>query len=68
MAKRPIFVPLCDSHRLVREVMIPFAWHPGFAPVQKKKNIEALHTAAKILGYEPLLEISTKSDLKLGQR
>jgi hypothetical protein len=68
MAERPIFIPSCDGLRLVREIMVAFTWHPGFAPVQKKKNITALHAAAKIRGHDPLLEISTKSDSKLGQR
>lgn len=68
MAKRPIFIPLEKGPDLVREVEAEFNWNPGFAPIQKKKNIEALHGAAKKLGYSRLLEISTKSESKIGQR
>jgi len=53
---------------LVEEVPISFAWNPGFAPVQKKKNVIALHEAARAKGLSPLLEVSTKSEEKLGQR
>lgn len=67
MAKRPIFLPFSKGQRLVREVSIDFKWNPGFAPIQKKKNIAALHKASAIKGFSPLLEISTKSDSKLGQ-
>jgi hypothetical protein len=48
-------------------VWAELTWHPGFAVVQKKKNIHALHQAAAQMGYSPILEISTKSDDKLGQ-
>lgn len=68
MAERPIFIPFSDGHRFVREVLIEFSWSPGFAPVQKKKNIVALHEAALAKGFSPLLEVSTKSDRKLGER
>lgn len=68
MAKRPIFIPFSERERLVREVSIEFAWHPGFAPTQKKKNIAALHAAAEAKGTSPLLEVSTKSERPLGQR
>ncbi len=67
MAKRPIFVPLQDDLELVREIYFDIIWNPGFAPVQKEKNINALHHAAAAAGYANLLEISTKSDEKVGQ-
>jgi hypothetical protein len=67
MAKRPIFVPSPDFPGLVKEINFDITWHPGFAPVQKKKNVVALHEAAMRAGYAPLLEISTKSDEKLGR-
>jgi len=38
------------------------------APSQKKKNVIELHTAAANRGLEPLLEVSSKSEEKLGQR
>ncbi len=68
MARRPVFIPLMEPDRLVDEIEIDFNWSPGFAPVQKKKNIIALHEAAKSKGLYPLLEVSTKSDEILGQR
>src|SRR5262249_38932029 len=68
MAERPIFIPWPDGLRLVKEISFAFNWSTGFAPVQKKKNICALHEAAKTAGYFPLLEVSTKSDVRLGQR
>ena len=43
MAKRPIFVPTPDSTELVKEIFFNLKWHPGFAAVQKEKNIKALH-------------------------
>ncbi len=68
MAKRPVFVPVKRKEHLVDEVQVDFEWHPGFATVQKKKNIVELHAASKKKGLYPLLEISTKSDVLLGKR
>ncbi len=68
MATRPIFVPRTDNSRLVEEVPIDFKWNPGFAPIQKKKNVQALHDAARSHGYERLLEVSTKSEERIGNR
>ncbi len=68
MAERPIFVPVPDSLELVQQIPMRLTWHPGFAVSQKKKNIIALHEAAARAGYAPLLEVSTKSDEKVGQR
>ena len=68
MARRPVFIPLIKHDHLVNEIQIEFSWNPGFAPVQKKRNIIALHEAAKEKGLCPLLEVSTKSDELLGQR
>lgn len=68
MAHRPIFIPAPQSPRLVSEKSVEFIWNPGMAPVQKKKNVAALHSAAQILGYSPILECSTKSEEVLGQR
>ncbi len=67
MAKRPIFVPTPDSPKLVKEVFFELRWHPGFAAVQKGKNIKALHAGASFAGFAPLLEISTKSENKRGR-
>jgi hypothetical protein len=67
MAERPVFVPQESSRELVRELYFSLAWNPGFAPAQKKKNVLALHEAAAAAGYAPLLEVSSKSEEKLGQ-
>jgi len=67
MVERPIFVPSENTPGLVKEVRFNIVWNSGFAPVQKKKNIKALHAAAAAAGYAPLLEASTKSDERLGQ-
>jgi hypothetical protein len=53
---------------MVRDISLRITWHPGFAPSQKKKNIAELHAAAARAGYSPLLEVSTKSEEKVGQR
>lgn len=68
MASRPVFIPVTDGERLVQEQSFDFKWNPGFAPIQKKKNISALHEAAASDGYKPLLEVSTKSEDVLGQQ
>lgn len=67
MAERPIFVVKPDSLELVQEVFLRLTWNPGFAAVQKEKNIKALHDAAAAAGYRNILEVSTKSDKQRGQ-
>jgi hypothetical protein len=67
MAERPIFIPVSGTRELVKEVFFSLAWNSGFAPVQKKKNIAALHEAAARSGWTSLLEISSKSAEKLGR-
>lgn len=68
MAKRPVFIPVTDGKQLYKEYDIEFKWNPGFAPIQKQKNIKAMHEIAKQENLYPLLEVSTKSDELLGQR
>lgn len=68
MAIRPIFIPQKSAHQLVSEVPIEFKWNPGMAPSQKKKNVLALHAAAKSKGFDHLLEISSKSEDEIGRR
>ena len=68
MANRPIFIPVFDKEQLFKEIDIEFKWNPGFAVVQKQKNIQALHENAKNKNLFPLLEVSTKSSELLGQR
>jgi hypothetical protein len=67
MAERPIFVPAPTQPELVNEIYFQLVWNSGFAPIQKKKNIKALHEAAAQAGYSPLLEVSTKSDERVGR-
>jgi hypothetical protein len=68
MASRPVFVPAPTSPGLVREISVEFTWVPGMAASQKKKNVSALHAAAALRGSEPILEVSSKSDIELGRR
>lgn len=65
MAIRPIFIPISNSVG-VEEPLIDFKWHPGMAASQKKKSIIELHNAAHNLGLSNILEISSKSESKLG--
>lgn len=67
MAERPIFVPSPETPDLVKEILCDLDWNSGFAPIQKKKNVAALHASAAERGFSPLLEVSTKSDSPLGQ-
>lgn len=67
MASRPIFVPKLSGPRFVDEIMLDFTWIPGMAASQKMKNVVSLHQAAHRKGYASILEISTKSQLALGE-
>ena len=67
MAERPIFVPAPERAELVKCISLEFEWHSGYASVQKQKNIRALHTAAAAAGYAPALEVSSRSETKLGR-
>ena len=67
MALRPAFVPDPNRPDLVRRVDVEFKWHPGFAPSQKQKSVQELHSAAKAMGIHSPLEVSTKSQHGLGQ-
>ncbi len=68
MAERPIFVPSLRGDYLVQEVSLQLKWNPGFAVVQKEKNVVALHNAATAAGFAPVLEVSTKSLSNHGRR
>ena len=68
MATRPVFFPSSDDTRLVHERSFEFPWSSGFAEVQKKKNIHALHSAARDNGVQNILEISSKSSEELGRK
>lgn len=68
MAVRPLFMAADSANRLVKEVSISFHWHKGMAPSQKKKNVAEMHSVAALKGFPHVLEVSTKSEDKLGQR
>jgi hypothetical protein len=68
MAKRPVFLPAAHEDHLVDEIQCEFKWNSGFSATQKKKNILALHESAHRKGLSPLLEVSTKSEDRIGQR
>lgn len=68
MATRPVFLSTDEGPDLVREWHVDFHWSSGFAEVQKKKNVRALHDAAHAAGIDELLEISSKSDVEVGRR
>lgn len=68
MAERPVFCPNIIGSRLVAEIPVTFRWHPGMAPIQKRKNVKELHDAAHARGLAYLLEVSSKSDREVGRR
>ena len=51
---------------LVREHIVSFEWHAGFAISQTQKSIRSLHENASAKGIKPVLEISSKSLEKIG--
>ena len=67
MATRPVFLPNFEGQSLVQERVFNFPWASGFAEVQKKKNVTALHAAAMREGIPRILEISSKSEEKVGK-
>jgi hypothetical protein len=68
VAERPVFIPSPHESGFVEVRSLSFVWAPGFAVVQKRRNIRGLHEAAARVGYSPLLEVSTKSDDELGRQ
>lgn len=66
MANRPIFVINDNKKDFFKEVDVNFTFYSGFSVTQKAKSIQSLHENAKKEGYEKILEVSTKSDNKLG--
>lgn len=65
MAVRPIFIPQLNS-KLFDEVDIEFKWIPGQAFSRKQLCVESLHKSVKEKGFNSILEISSKSLIKLG--
>ena len=68
MASRIIFLPNSSSeNNLFIEKLVIFDWVPGLSLSQAKKSVRNLHEAALIqLGLARLLEISTRSEERLG--
>ena len=66
MANRPIFSSTLDKKNLCIEKGVEFKFFGGFAVSQKLKSVQSLHNSAKAEGYSKILEVSTKSDNKLG--
>jgi hypothetical protein len=65
LAERIIFCS-CLDHIGVKLINIKFEYYPGFALVQAQKSIESLHNSAMAIGYNNILEISTKSKNETG--
>lgn len=66
MAYRNIYIPKTDEVGVfIKE--IKFQWFPGLSISQKQKSIEALHKEALKQGWNPILEVSTKSPISLGR-
>lgn len=66
MAKRPVFISSNQGANLVEIVNIEFEWFPGMAISQKKKSIKSLHSELHKIRDVKILEISSKSQEKLG--
>ncbi|HHH52575.1 MAG TPA: hypothetical protein ENK91_02870 [Bacteroidetes bacterium] len=66
MANRPIFITTNNPKKLVEEKNIEFKFFNGFSLSQKSKSINSLHQSAKQQGINNILEVSTKSDSKIG--
>lgn len=66
MAVRPLFIPSPKNSSLVERVDLDFQWHAGMAVTQKQKSIRSLHESALKIGFQKVLEISSKSDSYIG--
>ena len=66
MANRPIFLSTNNPKQLFKEENIDFQFYNGFSISQKVKSIQSLHQSAQKLGFNNILEVSTKSNLKIG--
>lgn len=67
MAERPIFIPTSENEGYIKQIDFNIPWAGGFADIQKQRNITSLHNAARQFGYSPILEVSSKSDVKAGR-
>ena len=67
MANRPFFIPSQNKEELVTTNSVEFTWFSGFAKSQKQKSISSFHeNISKEFNLNKILEISTKSENKLG--
>ena len=67
MANRPFFIPTKNKEELVTTNSVEFTWFSGFAKSQKQKSILSFHeNITKEFKLDKILEISTKSENKLG--
>jgi len=66
MANRPIFLSTNNPKQLFKEENIDFQFYNGFSVSQKLKSVKSLHQSANKLGFNNILEVSTKSNLKIG--
>ncbi|CAA6802591.1 MAG: FIG01245625: hypothetical protein [uncultured Sulfurovum sp.] len=66
MANRPIFLSTHNPKKLFKEKNIEFTFFNGFSLSQKSKSINSLHQSANEAGFNKVLEVSTKSDSKIG--
>jgi len=66
MANRPVFSTTTNKQQLFKENDIEFKFFNGFSLSQKSKSIVSLHKSANQKGLQNILEVSTKSDTKLG--
>jgi len=67
MSERPVFKPTPKGDALVEIMDVEFTWFSGFSKSQKQKSIQSLHEeATKANNLKKILEISTKSEEKVG--
>ena len=67
MAIRPFFIPSSNKENLVETQTVEFKWFSGFAKTQKQKSVLSFHESIfKEFKFNKILEISTKSENKLG--
>lgn len=66
MANRPVFVANKEPDQLILEHSVEFKFYTGFALSQKAKSIRSLHEAFARQSDVKVLEVSTKSESKLG--
>ncbi len=72
MATRPVFLAVLPGDGTapgVKEIDVAFTWHAGLAPVQKRKNVDALHQAFRQrFPNRTVLEASRAGESEIGRR